>query len=209
VAGKFDCFMLHVNAGTNEKLAILSDSEYRAHISGILAIAATAPVRGRLLVGEMEAEPIQIARKAGVTAAVVASAMEKMKRIGVLYRDEELDCWAIHDWEKLNPEPKKDNTAAERQRRYRERRRAEIAEQAQVGNAPRHVTSRRDGRDGHAITGQVSRPPEVEGEGEVENSNARAVPTAEELSLDRCVGTDAAGEREREDPDVAPSGGTA
>jgi 5-methylcytosine-specific restriction endonuclease McrA len=120
MARKFDCFMLHVGAGTNEKLAILTDAEYRAHVSGILAVAATAPVRGRLLVGDMEAEPIQIAKKAGVSVKVAQSAIRKMQRVGVLYRDEELGCWAVHDWEQLNPEPKLgDPTAARRQALHR------------------------------------------------------------------------------------------
>jgi hypothetical protein len=157
MARKFEMFMLHVTAGTNEKLAILTDSEYRAHISGILAVAATSPIRGRLLVGDMEAEPQQVAKKAGVSVAVAKSAMSKMRKVGVLYRDEDLNCWAVHDWEKLNPEPKADPTAAERQRRLRERRKAE----GDGGvTPPVTVLSRRDGRDGNgAVT-----PPEVEGE---------------------------------------------
>lgn len=184
MARKFDCFMLNVNAGTNEKLAILTDSEYRAHISGVLAVAATAPVRGRLLVGEMEAEPVQIARKAGVTTQAAASALAKLKKVGVLYRDEELDCWAVHDWESLNPEPKKDATAAERQRRYRARRKAQ---RKAIVTPIVTDASRRNGRDGHAdVT-----PPEVEGEGEEEG--AVAVSFVEELDLQPGVGTDAAG----------------
>lgn len=257
MARKFDCFMLHVNAGTNEKLAILTDSEYRAHISGILAVAATSPVRGRLLVGETEAEPVQIARKAGVTEKAAESALAKLKRIGVLYRDDELNCWAVHDWSDHNPEPKTDATAAERQRRYRARRRAELEEQVykrdghrcvacgtsedltldhivprsrgggdspanlQVlcrpcnsskcdGDAPslavtqRHATSRRDGRNGHAATGDLSHPPEVEGEGEVEG--AVAVQPVAELELERNVGTDVAGVPDAMNPDLALSG---
>ena len=204
MARKFDCFMLNVNAGTNEKLAILTDSEYRAHISGVLAVAATAPVRGRLLVGEMEAEPVQIARKAGVTTQAAASAIEKLKKVGVLYRDEELDCWAVHDWEALNPEPKKDATAAERQRRYRDRRKAQRNARVTPTVTP---TSRRNGRGGHADVTPLVTTPEVEGEGEGEG--AVAVQPVVEHDLDRRVGLDAAGASGAMDPDPALSGGTA
>jgi hypothetical protein len=201
---KFDCFMLHVNAGTNEKLATLSDSEYRAHVSGILAIAATAPVRGRLLVGEMEAEPVQIARKAGVTPQAAASALEKLKKVGVLERDEELDCWVVHDWGELNPEPKKDATAAERQRRYRERRTAQRNAPVTPGVTP---LSRRNARDDHAPSNAPVTPPEVEGEGEEET--AVALQPVKDHDFGPRVRTNGAGERGRVEPDPALSGGTA
>lgn len=120
---KFDRYMVHVAMGSHPKLGGLTDSEYRAHISGVLAIAAVAPIRGCLLVGDINAEPAHIAKTAGVTPRAAKSALAKLTELGVLYRDEELGCLRVHDWADINPEPKKDATSAERQRRLRERRR--------------------------------------------------------------------------------------
>lgn len=140
---KFTHFMVSVGMGTHAKLAALTDSEYRAHISGVLAIAAEAPVRGYLLVGEQAAESVHIARVAGVTEKVAASAVAKLKAVGVLLFDEELEAWGVHDWLDHNPDPKRDVTAAERAKRYRERRK-----NARV-TPPVTAPSRRDDRDGH------------------------------------------------------------
>lgn len=120
---KFDRYMVHVAAGSNPKLADLTDSEYRAHISGVLAVAAMSPIRGCLLVGELNAEPKHVAKAAGVSDRAARSAMTKLKALGVLYEDPELGCLRVHDWEQLNPEPRKDETATERQKRLREKRR--------------------------------------------------------------------------------------
>jgi len=120
---KFDRYMVHVAMGSHPKLGGLSDSEYRAHISGVLAVAAVAPIRGCLLVGELDAEPVHIAKAAGVTVRVARVTMEKLEALGILYRDGELGCLRVHDWDDLNPEPRKDDTNVDRQRRFRERRR--------------------------------------------------------------------------------------
>lgn len=121
---QFNCYMVHVATGSHPKLGGLTDSEYRAHISGVLAIAAMSPIRGCLLVGDLNAEPAHIAKTAGVTTRAAKSAMAKLQAIGVLYPDDELNCLRVHDWDDVNPEPKQDNTAAERQRRLRAKRRA-------------------------------------------------------------------------------------
>jgi len=118
----FDRYMVQVGMGSHPKFARLSDSEFRAHVVGVLSVAAIAPIRGCLLVGELEAEPADIARAAGVTVRVASSAVSKLQALGVLYRDDELGCLRVHDWDDINPEPRVDATAAERQRRLRERR---------------------------------------------------------------------------------------
>lgn len=120
--GKFDRFMVDVHVGTSRKLRRLTAVERLCHIAGVLAIAAQAPIRGRLLVGNEEATDEDYAETAGVSVGVARSTAEKLRAIGVIVPDEENHCERIHDWEHYNPEPKRDDTAAERMRRYRERR---------------------------------------------------------------------------------------
>jgi hypothetical protein len=150
---KFDRYMVVSGAGRHIKFARLTDAERCAHFLGVLSIAAQAPVRGCLLVGEQEAEALEVAQEARVTEKAAASALRKLKAVGVLTRDDDLDCWRVHDWADVNPEPKTDATNAERQQRYRDRRKARNA----PSNAPSNgVTSAR-------VTPSIT-PPEVEGE---------------------------------------------
>jgi hypothetical protein len=121
---RFDRFMVDVEIGRSLKLARLTVPERLCHIVGVLAVAAKAPVRGCLLVGEHEATAAEVALQSSVSVAVARSTLSKLQDAGVLERDEELDCWRVHDWSDYNPEPKRDATNAERQRRYRERRNA-------------------------------------------------------------------------------------
>jgi hypothetical protein len=143
--------MVHVNVGTDEKLATLTDSEFRCHVAGVLAIAAKSPVRGRLLVGEAAAEAVHIARSAAVSKAVVYSCLAKLKDAGVLVYDEGLSCWAVHDFEGMDSASKPDRTGAERARRYRDRRKT-------VTPASRRVTRdvTRDDRDASRVTSRVT-----------------------------------------------------
>lgn len=120
----FDRYMIQIGMGTNPKLADLSDAEFRAHIVGVLAIAAASPFRGALLVGDHPAEAKQIAITAGVPVKAVRSAVNKLCALGVLYEDDDLGCLRVHDWDEINPEPKSDPTNAERQQRYRDRQTA-------------------------------------------------------------------------------------
>jgi hypothetical protein len=163
--------------GTHAKLAALTDNEYRAHISGVLAIAAEAPVRGYLIVGEQPAEPVHIARVAGVTERVAAAAVEKLKAVGILTFDVELEAWEVHDWLDHNPDPKRDVTAAERAKRYRERKRHASANGAVT--PPVTPPSRVTHRDDHATV----TPPEVEVEVE-EKANAFSSAVAEQEQPD-------------------------
>src|SRR4051812_41348783 len=96
---KFDRYMVVSGAGRHVKFARLTDAERCAHFLGVLSIAAQAPIRGRLLVGDQDAEAVEIAHEAGVTEKVAASALAKLKAVGVLVRDEDDDCWRVHDWE--------------------------------------------------------------------------------------------------------------
>lgn len=117
----FDRYMVQIGMGTNPKLASLTDAEFRAHVVGVLAIAAAAPFRGCLLVGDHPANAKQVALAAGVTERVARSCVLKLCSIGVLYEDAEMECLRVHDWEDINPAPKADPTGAERQKRWRDR----------------------------------------------------------------------------------------
>jgi hypothetical protein len=123
MARGYDHFMVHVDIGTEEKLATLTDSEFRCHFAGILPIAAKSPIRGCLIVGDVAAQPIHIAKRAGgkVTERVVKTTIHKLADVGVLIDDTDLGCWRVHNFDVHNPAPKKDTTAAERAKRYRDR----------------------------------------------------------------------------------------
>lgn len=166
----FDRYMVQLGLGRNRKLVTLTDSEFRAHVAGVLAIAAQADPRGYLLVGADEATAAEIANEAGgkVTARVAASAVAKLKDKGVLEWDADAGAWYVHDWDEINPEPRPDPTAAERQRRHR-------------ANVTRE--SRGNCRDSHAdvtqnVTPSPSPPtppsPPREGEGEAGSARKRA-----------------------------------
>lgn len=121
---KFDRYMVMIGAGRHLKFRKLTDSERCAHFLGVLSIAAASPLRGYLLIGEEAADADDVAYEADVSASQARGAMQKLKEKGVLKYDEDVRAWFVHDWGDLNPEPKKDPTAAQRQREYRERRRA-------------------------------------------------------------------------------------
>ena len=120
---KFDRYMIVLGAARNRKFARLTDSELRAHFFGVLAVAAQSPRRGYLLVStSMEAGAHEVAAEAGVSLRIATSAVEKLKQVGVLERDDEAGAWFVHDWWDHNPEPERvDPTNADRQRRYRQR----------------------------------------------------------------------------------------
>jgi hypothetical protein len=143
--------MLHHGVGTEEKLATLTDSEFRAHIAGVLAIASTSPLRGYLFVGELEATPLHIATKAKVTQRVAKSAFLKMCQVGVLVRDDEVGGWRVHNWESFQPQ-RSDPTAARRAQEYRARRKSALA-----NHVTERPTSRDASRDDHVADRDASR----------------------------------------------------
>jgi hypothetical protein len=122
VSRGFDHFMVFVNVGRGRKLKRnFKVAERWCFVAGVLPIAAKAPVRGRLLMEGEPADAKDVADEAGVPLAVATSTLAKMRKLEMLVPDEELACERVHDWEQHNPEPKKDKTAAERAKRYRER----------------------------------------------------------------------------------------
>lgn len=140
---RFDRFMVHVDIGTDEKLARLTATERLCHITGVLAIAAKSPIRGRLLVGDHQAGPDEIARRASLPPRVAESTIAKLIEVGVLVRDDENDCLRVYNWERFNPEPRPDPGNAKRQARYRERQQSRNAmSNAMSNDAVTRVTSR-------------------------------------------------------------------
>lgn len=123
-ARQFDRYMIAIGANRHVKFRRLSTAERHAFFLGVLPIAAQAPIRGCLLVGDLNAEPEDVAAEADVSAGVARSAMEKLRKVGMIVPDEAHHCEAVHDFADWNPLPKKDETNAERQRRYRARRNA-------------------------------------------------------------------------------------
>ncbi len=148
---RYDRYMLAIGIGTHPKFATLTDSEFRAHVAGVLAVAAMSPIRGSLLVGDLPAEAVHIAAAAGVPRKIALTTMEKLRAIGVLEQDDEHGCLRVHDWEDINPPPKADRGNAERQARHRARN--------ALRNAPRNAD----------VTPSVTTA-EVEVEVEVKNS---------------------------------------
>jgi hypothetical protein len=118
----FDHFLVHQDIGQSRKLyRNLTPAERWCYVGGVLALAAAAPIRGRLLVGDERADESDVARQANVSVAIARATLAKLREIERLVPDEEFDCERVHDWDEHNPEPKKDRTAPERMRRYRER----------------------------------------------------------------------------------------
>jgi hypothetical protein len=160
--------MVMVELASNAKVGRLTDPEFRCMVTGVWALAAKAPIRGCLLVGELEAEPADVARQGRCSLPVAKRTMEKMRQLGMLEHDEGLGCERVHDWDEINPPPKTDNTAAERQARRRARLKAERDLAVTSGSVT--PLSRRDTRDGHADEVEV----EVELEEEEKKSSGGA-----------------------------------
>ena len=154
----FDRYMIDNEVGRNLKVMRLSVQERWAFVAGVLALAAKSTVRGLLVVADEPATEMDVANQAGVSRAVAKSTLRKLRDMGMLVMDGEYECERVHDFEDWNPPPKKDATAAERQRRLREKR---------SGHAPVTDVSRRDGAVGHAPVTVPVTPPEVEVEVEL------------------------------------------
>jgi hypothetical protein len=144
--------MLDVEIGRNLKVARLTTPERWCMVAGVLAIAAKAPVRGALLIGDQRVEAADVARQADVPRATAAATLRKLRELGMLHEDEEIGAEVVHDFNDWNPAPKVDRTAAERMRRMRAR---EARNETPV-TPP--VTP--NARNGYASV----TPPEVEGE---------------------------------------------
>jgi hypothetical protein len=164
----FSRFMVDNDLSGNEKIGRFTDAEFRALVCGVWSLAARAEPRGFLAVAGKPATAQDVARRAHCSAAVARSTLAKMHELGMLETEDGLD--HVHDWEAYNPAPKEDRTAAERQRKKRER-------DAKREAARLVLSLRCHGRDNGVVT-----PPEVEVEVEVEDevgSSLQAEPSAQ------------------------------
>lgn len=120
---KFDRYMIGLGAARHVKFRRLTIPERYAFFMGVLSIAAQSPVRGCLTVGSLRVEPADVAGECGVPTKVAASALVKLRAIGIIYEDPELDCERVHDFDDWNPEPRVgplDATASRRQALFRD-----------------------------------------------------------------------------------------
>lgn len=123
---KFDRFMVDVELGSNLKIGRFNDGEFRCLITGVWALAAKTEPRGCLSIGGTPATSEDVAHQARCSVALAKRTIEKMVELGMLRYDEEHDWLAIHDWDEVNPAPKRDLTATARQRRRRAQGHADV-----------------------------------------------------------------------------------
>lgn len=133
----FDRFMVSIHLGSNPKVGRFTDREFRCLVTGVWTLAAESAPRGYLAIAGAAATADDVARRAHCSVATAHATLLRMRSLGMLEADDEMGLEHVHDWEILNPPPKVDRTAAERQRRRR----------ARLGVTP---MSHRDSRPNHA-----------------------------------------------------------
>lgn len=134
--------MLNTKAGTHRKLRRLTDSEWRAFVGGVLALAAESPIRGVLLVEEgVPAEAADVAAQAGVELAVAVATLAKCHDLKLIETDGDYSALSVVDWFEWNPPSPKDPTGAKRQAAWRERQKqAKEETEAVTASVTRNVT---------------------------------------------------------------------
>lgn len=116
---RYDRFMVTVEIASNAKVGRLTDAEFRCMVTGVWALAAKAPVRGCLLIGDLKAEPGDIARQARCSVAVAKRTLRKMRELGMLENDDENSCERVHDWNEYQPSPRTSSEDIQRQSLHR------------------------------------------------------------------------------------------
>jgi hypothetical protein len=121
----FDRYMLQVGIGTNRKLRRLPVAQRWAFVAGVLSLAAQSPMRGSMLISDDEpVTPEDVAAEATIPLKDAKATLASLRRLGMLERDEHGIEW-VHDWDKLNPDPKpSDSPVATRERKRRQRAKA-------------------------------------------------------------------------------------
>lgn len=163
---KFDRYMVGLGAGRHVKFRRLTIPERYAFFMGVLSLAAQSPERGCLMIGSLRVEAGDVAAEADVPEKVAASAMEKLRAVGVIEDDGHFE-W-VHDFEEWNPGPKSDATNAERQRRY----------QAKLKAAHDAVSNGVSDETPAPVLTATNAPPCVEGELEGEREREKTSPAA-------------------------------
>lgn len=123
----FTKFMVDVRIGTNRKIRRLTVGERWVYVAGVLALAAQSPMRGALLISDDEpVTPKDIASEASVSERQARAAMASLISLGMLDEDADGVLW-VHDWDKLNPDPKPSNSPEATRERKRKQRRKDRA----------------------------------------------------------------------------------
>lgn len=143
---EFDSIMVRVEIGGNRKLRRFTPEERWCVIAGVWALAAKSPIRGYLMISDkLPVEEQDIAEQAGVKAQTVRSTLKKMRDLGMLEVDSELEAEHVHDWHTHQAEPKPSETKDAWRKRKREQRERKANGGDVTGNVPRDVTA-----DSHA-----------------------------------------------------------
>lgn len=150
----FDKFMVVNEIASNAKVARLTDQEFRCLLQGVWPMASKSSPRGYLLVGSLAAEASDVANQARCTVAVAKKTLKKLRDMGMIVLDSDTGWEFCHDWDEINPSPRNDPTNAERQAKFRARRKAESGGESNVT---------RNGRNGE-IALRNAREVEVEEE---------------------------------------------
>jgi hypothetical protein len=177
---EFDAFLVFNTVGTHRKFRRLTPPERWCAIAGVWAIASMSPIRGYLLISRgVQATDDDFAEQAGVSIPVARSCLRKMRGLGLVEHDEELDAEHVHDWHEHQPERRvkpSDSTEAWRERKRRQRARDNAGDVTPShANVPRDMS--RPKSRGHA--------PEVEGEVERELKNPPSPPASGGRRRDR------------------------
>lgn len=165
MARAFDRFMVADDIGTNRKLRRLPVAQRWVYVAGVLALAAQSPIRGALLIADGEpATEDDVAMQATVPVKDARAALAAFRRLGMLDADEDGVEW-VHDWDKMNKDPKpSDEPSAARDRKRRQRAKSRAG----------HADVTRD----NAGVSRESHAPEVEVEEEVEELHPPTPPQA-------------------------------
>jgi hypothetical protein len=136
----FDRFMVDVELASNAKFARLKDSEKLCVLLGVWPLAAKAEPRGYLVVAGQPATEADVAHHARCSIAVARATLARMRELRMLELGDGLEY--CHDWHDYNPDPTRDRTNAERQRRHRAKKRTEATSSSDaVADDPRNAGS--------------------------------------------------------------------
>lgn len=166
----FDKFFVQVGIGTNRKLRRLPVAQRWTFVAGVLALAAQSPMRGALLIAD--GHPVtaeDVAAEASVTLQQARAALRALRELGMIEQDDDGIEW-VHDWDKLNPDPRPSDSpeaTRERKRRERDRRRnpnshAHVTRDTPVTSRPsepRDISESHDPEEEEKVEAPPSIPP--------------------------------------------------
>lgn len=136
MARGYEYFLVYTKLGADRKFRRLTAAEKWCAVFGVWATAAESPVRGYLLIAENEqATESDYAKQADVSLAVAKSTVRKMRKMGMLERDEEMGVEHIHDWHDVQKDPKPSESKEAWRERKRESRERKQSRKGHAGHA--------------------------------------------------------------------------